>query len=65
MPKRVEEELAEADRMHALAVRMRSQKDEVSASMLDRKVTAKRRKAIARMGKQPKGGTGSGKRAIV
>lgn len=52
MPKRVEEELAEADRMHALAVRMRAQKDAVSADALDRKVTTKRRKAIARMGKK-------------
>lgn len=65
MPKRVEDELAEADRMHALAVRMRSQKDPASADALDRKVATKRRKAIARMGKQPKSGKGSNKQAVV
>ena len=65
MPKRVEEELAEADRMHALAVRMRSQRDISSADALDRKVAAKRKKAIARMGKAVKRGNGGGKRVIV
>lgn len=64
MPKRVEEELAEADRMHAQAVRMRAQKDEVSAALLDRKVKAKRRKAIGRMGKAPKRGGAGGKVVI-
>lgn len=63
MPKRVEDELSEADRMHALAVRMRAQKDVRSADALDRKVTAKRQRAIARMGKSPK--KGNSKRAIV
>ncbi len=63
MPKRVEEELAEADRMHALAVRMRSQKDVSSADALDRKVVTKRKKAIARMGKGVKKGTT--KRVVV
>lgn len=63
MPKRVEDELAEADRMHALAVRMRAQKDVSSADALDRKVAAKRRRAIARMGKAPK--PGISKRTVV
>lgn len=66
MPKKVEDELAEADRMHALAVRMRSQKDTASADLLDRKVTIKRRKAIARMNRRPKSGKSEdGKRAVV
>lgn len=64
MPKRVEEELSEADRMHALAVRMRQQKDIRSADALDRKVTTKRGKAIARMGRKPKTGTGNTKVVI-
>lgn len=64
MPKRVEEELAEADRMHAQAVRMRAQKDVTSADLLERKVVAKRRRAIARMGKKPKTG-GSSTRAVI
>jgi len=55
MPKRVEDELAEADRMHALAVRMRAQKDTASADALESKVKTKRRKAIARMGRRVKG----------
>ena len=58
MPKRVEEELSEADRMHALAVKMRSQKDTASADMLEGKVRAKRRRAIARMGRRVKGAGG-------
>lgn len=65
MPKRVEVELEEADRMHALAVRMRAQKDTASAAALDRKVATKRKKAIARMGKVVKRGDGGGKRAVV
>jgi len=65
MPKRVEDELAEADRMHALAVRMRSQKDTDSADALDRKVKLKRKRAIARMGKPVKGATTARKRAVV
>lgn len=65
MPKRVEEELAEADRMHALSVRMRQQKDVTSADALDRKVKSKRGKAIARMGKVVKRGNSGGKRAVV
>jgi len=52
VPKRVEEELAEADRMHSLAVRMRAQKDVASANALEAKVHTKRRKAIARMGRR-------------
>lgn len=64
MPKRVEEELAEADRMHAQAVRMRAQKDTTSADLLENKVKAKRRRAIARMGKRPKTGTSAG-RAVI
>jgi len=63
MPKRVEEELAEADRMHALAVRMRQQKDIGSADALDRKVTIKRKKAIARMNRPPSKSTS--KRVVV
>ena len=51
MPKTVEQELSEADRMHALAVRMRQQKDLTSADALDRKVQHKRRNAIKRMGR--------------
>ena len=65
MPKRVEEELSEADRMHALASRMRQQKDIASADALDRKVKAKRRRAIARMGKVVKRAIATKKRAIV
>ncbi|KKL51809.1 hypothetical protein LCGC14_2291760 [marine sediment metagenome] len=63
MPKRVEEELSEADRMHALAVKMRSQKDTASADMLEGKVRAKRRRAIARMGRRVRGT--SGRKAVV
>ena len=63
MPKPVEQELAEADRMHALAVRMRQQKDTASADALESKVKTKRRRAIARMGKRVnKGGS---KKVIV
>jgi len=51
-PKTVENELAEADRMHALAVKMRAQKDPGSADSLENKVRAKRRRAIARMGRK-------------
>lgn len=59
MPKTVEDELSEADRMHGLAVKMRAQKDTTSADALERKVKTKRRKAIARMGKVvKKAGTG-------
>lgn len=63
MPKRVEEELAEADRMHSLAVRMRAQKDTASADMLENKVKAKRRKAIGRMGRRVKGA--SSRRVVI
>jgi len=63
MPKRVEEELSEADRMHALAVRMRAQKDPTSADALESKVKSKRRKAIARMGRAVKK-AGSGKAVV-
>jgi len=63
MPKTVEAELAEADRMHALAVKMRAQKDTASADSLETKVRAKRRKAIARMGRRVKG-AGS-KKAVI
>ena len=55
MPKRVEEELAEADRMHALSVKMRKQGDTASADALKAKVTSKRRRAISRMGRRVKG----------
>jgi len=61
-PKTVEQELSEADRMHGLAVKMRSQKDTSSADMLETKVRAKRRRAIARMGR--KVGKASGKSVI-
>lgn len=64
MPKRVEEELSEADRMHALAVKMRAQKDTGSADALEAKVRSKRRKAIARMGKGVKKG-GAAKKAVI
>jgi len=57
MPKTVEQELSESDRMHDLAVKFRKQKDTVSADALDRKVQTKRRKAIARLGKKVKRGT--------
>lgn len=63
MPKTVEEELAEADRMHGLAVKMRAQKDISSADALERKVKSKRRKAIGRMGRIVKK-VGSGKAVI-
>jgi len=62
MPKTVLQELAEADAMHALAVRMKAQKDTVSATALESKVTAKRKKAIARMGRKVKSGA---KKAVV
>lgn len=52
MPKTVEQELAEADRMHGLAVKMKAQKDTTSADALEAKVRTKRRKAIARMGRK-------------
>ena len=64
MPKPVEQELAEADRMHALAVKMRAQKDTTSADMLESKVRTKRRKAINRMGKRV-GGSKGGKKGVV
>jgi len=51
MPKTVEQELSEADRMHGLAVRMRAQKDTASADALESKVRQKRKNAIKRMGK--------------
>lgn len=54
MPKTVEMELAEADRMHGLAVRMRKQGDTSSADALENKVRTKRKKAIGRMGRRPK-----------
>lgn len=52
MPKTVEQELSEADRMHGLAVKMRAQKDTASADALEQKVRTKRRKAIGRMGRK-------------
>jgi len=55
MPKTVEMELAEANRMHGLAVAMRKQGDTASADRLEAKVRTKRGKAIARMGKRVKG----------
>lgn len=64
MPKPVEQELAEADRMHALAVRMRAQKDASSADALETKVRNKRRKAIARMGKRVGGKKAAGKAVV-
>lgn len=64
MPKTVEMELSEADRMHVLAGRMRKQGDTASADRLEQKVRTKRSKAIARMGKRVKRGTGSRKVAI-
>jgi len=63
MPKSVEAELAESDRMHALAVKFRAQKDITSADALEAKVRTKRRKAIARMGRKVK--SGSSKKAVV
>lgn len=60
MPKTVEQELSEADRMHALAVKMRKQGDTASADRLDGKVRAKRTRAINRMGKRVKKGPGRG-----
>lgn len=58
-PKTVEVELSEADRMHALAVKMRAQHDTGSADALEAKVRSKRKRAIARMGKRvKKAGTG-------
>lgn len=63
VPKTVEVELSEADRMHALAVKMRAQKDSASADALEAKVRAKRRRAIARMGR--KVGSGSKKPTVV
>lgn len=56
MSKSVEQELAESDRMHDLAVKFRKQKDIVSASALDAKVASKRARAIRRMGKRVKHG---------
>lgn len=64
MPKTVEVELQEADRMHALAVKMRAQKDPGSADKLEAKVKAKRSRAIARMGRKVKSGSGSGRTVI-
>lgn len=52
MPKSVELELAESDRMHALSVKFRKQHDTVAADALDAKVKAKRMRAIRRMGKR-------------
>ena len=63
MPKTVEMELAEANRMHGLAVAMRKQGDTASADRLEAKVRTKRGKAIARMGKRVKSGTS--KKAVV
>jgi len=63
MPKTVLQELAEADAMHALAVKMKAQHDTDSADALNRKVTAKRRKAIARMGKVVR--KGGSKKAVI
>ena len=58
MPKTVEMELAEADRMHVLAGRMRKQGDTASADKLETKVRTKRSKAIGRMGRRVKKGAG-------
>jgi len=63
MPKTVEMELAEANRMHGLAVAMRKQGDTASADRLEAKVRTKRGKAIARMGKRVK--SGGSKKAVV
>jgi len=63
VPKTVLQELAEADAMHALSVKMKAQKDTTSSAALDRKVTAKRKKAIARMGKVVR--KGGGKKAVI
>lgn len=52
MPKTVEDELSEANRMHKLAGEMKKQGDTSSASKLEAKVRAKRARAIARMGKR-------------
>jgi len=59
MPKTVLEELAEADAMHGLAVKMKAQKDVASHDALERKVKSKRKKAIARMGRPVKKAGGS------
>lgn len=50
--------------MHALAVKMRAQKDPGSADKLEAKVKAKRSRAIARMGKKVRK-AGSGGSAVV
>ena len=54
MPKSVEAELSESDRMHALAVKFRKQHDDASATALEEKVRQKRSRAIRRMGKRVK-----------
>ena len=64
MPKTVEAELSEADRMHGLAVRMRKQGDTASADKLEAKVRSKRSKAIGRMGRRVSKGTG-GKKVVI
>ena len=64
MPKTVEQELSEADRMHGLAVKMRKQGDTGSADRLESKVRTKRSKAIARMGRKVRKGTNSGKAVV-
>jgi len=63
MPKTVLQELAEADAMHALSVKMKAQKDIASSAALDRKVTSKRKKAIARMGRVVK--KSASKKAVI
>lgn len=63
MPKTVLQELAEADAMHGLSVKMKAQRDVDSAAALDRKVTAKRKKAIARMGRVVK--RSASKKAVI
>lgn len=49
--------------MHALAVKMRAQKDPASADRLEAKVRSKRQRAISRMGRRVKG-AGTKKLAI-
>ncbi len=65
MPKPVLVELSDADKMHALAVRMKAQGDTDSADKLERKVRAKRGKAISRMGKRVKPKAVSGSKVVI
>jgi len=54
MSKTVEQELAEADRIHSLAMKMKQQGDAESHRMLEQQVRQKRKRAIKRMGKRVK-----------